>query len=179
MPLPYARAAVGSTNPAKLEAVHRALARLAPGCAIEAVSVPSGVGAQPFGDDETRRGAMARARAARTQADADLGLGLEGGVIFVEDSPWLVSWVAVVDREGWTGEASGLRMPLPPVAAAKLRAGAELGDVIDELFDVHLSKQHAGAIGLLTEGFVSRTDAFADLVAMACAPLLRKDLYPH
>ena len=178
MPLPYARAAVGSTNPAKLEAVHRALARLAPGCAIESVSVASGVGAQPFGDDETRRGAMARARAARTQADADLGLGLEGGVIFEGDRPWLVSWVAVVDREGRTGEASGLRMPLPPVAAARLRAGAELGDVIDALFDVHLSKQQAGAIGLLTEGFVSRTDAFADLVAMACAPLLRTDLYP-
>jgi len=178
MPLPHGRAAVGSTNPAKLEAVHRALARLAPGCAVLGVSVASGVGAQPFGDEETRRGAMARARAARTQADADLGLGLEGGVIFEHERPWLVSWVAVIDREGRTGEASGLRMPLPPVAASRLRAGAELGDVIDALFDVHLSKQQAGAIGLLTEGFVSRTDAFADLVAMACAPLLRTDLYP-
>jgi non-canonical (house-cleaning) NTP pyrophosphatase len=68
-------------------------------------------------------------------------------------------------------------MPLPQSATAKLRRGLELGDVIDALFDVHLSKQQAGAIGLLTEGFVSRTDAFADLVAMACAPLLRPDLY--
>lgn len=177
MPLPYMRAAVGSTNPAKLDAVHRALARLAPGCAVEPVAVPSGVGAQPFGDDETRRGAMARARAAREQSDADLGLGLEGGVIFEGDRPWLVSWVAAVDRDGRTGEASGLRMPLPAVATQRLRDGAELGDVIDELFSVHLSKQHTGAIGLLTEGFVSRTDAFADLVAMACAPLLRTDLY--
>ena len=49
--------------------------------------------------------------------------------------------------------------------------------VIDDLFAVRASKQHAGAVGLLTEGFVSRTDAFADLVAMACAPLLRPDLF--
>lgn len=177
MPLPYMRAAVGSTNPAKLEAVHRALARLAPGCGVEGVDVPSGVSRQPFGDEETRRGAMARARAALAKSGADVAFGLEGGVIFEGGQPWLVSWVAVMDRAGLLGEASGLRMSLPESAAAKLRGGEELGDVIDALFDVHLSKQHAGAIGLLTEGFVSRTDAFADLVAMACAPLLRPDLY--
>jgi len=177
MPLTYARAAVGSTNPAKLEAVHRALARLAPGCKVEGVNVRSGVGRQPFGDQETRAGARTRARAALHESGADVGFGLEGGVIFEADKPWLVSWVAVVDRDGREGEASGLRMPLPSSAAARLRAGDELGDVIDALFDTKLSKQQAGAIGLLTEGFVSRTDAFADLVAMACAPLLRPDLY--
>ena len=177
MPLTYLRAAVGSTNPAKLEAVHRALARLAPGCSVEGVNVPSGVGRQPFGDEETRRGARERARTALAVSGADVSFGLEGGVIFESDAPWLVSWVAVVDREGREGEASGLRMALPASAAARLRAGDELGDVIDALFDTKLSKQQAGAIGLLTEGFVSRTDAFADLVAMACAPLLRPDLY--
>ena len=168
---------MGSTNPAKLEAVHRALARLAPGCAIVPVAVPSGVAAQPVGDAETRAGASERARAALAASAADVGIGLEGGVIFEDDAPWLVSWVAVLDGHGVLGEASGLRMPLPPSTAERLRAGAELGDVIDALFDVHLSKQATGAIGLLTAGAVSRTDAFADLVAMACAPFLRPDLY--
>jgi inosine/xanthosine triphosphatase len=177
MPLPYVRAVVGSTNPAKLEAVHRALARLAPGCTVEGLAVATSVRAQPLGDDETRRGAMARARTAIAESGADVGFGLEGGVIFEGAVPFLVSWVAAIDRDGRSGEASGLRMPLPDGALARLRAGDELGDVIDELFNVHASKQAAGAIGLLTEGFVSRTDAFADLVAMACAPLLRPDLY--
>jgi len=177
MPLKYARAAIGSTNPAKVEAVQRALARLAPGCTLEAVDVPSGVGRQPFGDDETRRGAAGRAQSALQISGADVAFGLEGGVIFEPSGPWLVSWVAAVDRDARHGEAAGLRMPLPASAAARLRAGEELGDVIDALFDTKMSKQHTGAIGLLTEGFVSRTDAFADLVAMACAPLLRPDLY--
>ena len=106
-----------------------------------------------------------------------MAFGLEGGVIFEGDAPWLVSWVAAVDRTGRVGEASGLRMRLPTSAVDRLRAGDELGDIIDALFDTRLSKQQAGAIGLLTEGFVSRTDAFADLVAMACAPFLRPDLY--
>jgi non-canonical (house-cleaning) NTP pyrophosphatase len=68
-------------------------------------------------------------------------------------------------------------MMLPPIAADRLRAGDELGDVIDDLFDAKESKRQNGAIGLLTEGAVTRTDAFADLVAMACAPFLHPDLY--
>jgi non-canonical (house-cleaning) NTP pyrophosphatase len=67
----------------------------------------------------------------------------------------------------------------PQLVADRLAIGDELGTIIDDLFGVTASKQHTGAVGLLTEGFVSRTDAFADLVAMACAPLLRPDLYPH
>lgn len=177
MPLAYARAAVGSTNPAKLEAVHRALARLAPGCTVEGVGVSTGVEAQPVGDERTRQGAWQRARVALAMSGADVAFGLEGGVIFEEDAPWLVSWVAVVDQGGRSGDASAMRMRLPVAATERLRRGEELGDIIDALFDVRLSKQQTGAIGLLTEGFVTRIDAFADIVAMACAPLLRPDLF--
>jgi inosine/xanthosine triphosphatase len=177
VPLPYGRAAVGSTNPAKIEAVRRALARLAPGCTLQAVDVASGVGAQPVGDQATREGARNRARAALALTDAEVAFGLEGGVIHESPVVWLVSWVSAVARGGKEGDASGLRMRLPKSVARRLAAGDELGAVIDDLFAVRASKQNAGAVGLLTEGFVSRTDAFADLVAMACAPLLRPDLF--
>lgn len=177
MRLDAATAAVGSMNPAKLEAVRLALARLAPACRIEPVAVTSRVATQPVGDDETRRGALERARAARDAIRADLGFGLEGGVHFAGDEVWLISWVAAVDGRGRTGFASGLRMPLPPRLGRRLRDGAELGDLIDELFGVRESKRESGAIGLLTGGSVSRSEAFADLVAMACVPLLRPDLY--
>jgi len=177
MPLSYARAAIGSRNPAKIEAVRRALARLAPGCALQAVDVASGVPDQPVGDDATRQGARNRARAALEASGADIAFGLEGGVAHEPPVVWLVSWVAAVTRDGRSGDASGLRMPLPSSVAGRLEGGDELGTIIDDLFGVSASKQHSGAVGLLTEGFVSRTDAFADLVAMACAPLLWPDLY--
>jgi inosine/xanthosine triphosphatase len=177
VPLSYRRAAVGSTNPAKVEAVRLALARLAPGCALQAASVASGVPDQPVGDHATREGARNRARAALALTEADIAFGLEGGVLHEPPNVWLVSWVAAVTRDGGSGDASGLRLALPSAVAARLAAGDELGTVIDDLFGVTASKQQAGAVGLLTEGFVSRTDAFADLVAMACAPLLRPDLY--
>ena len=176
-PLTAKKVAVGSTNPAKIAAVRTAMAQLAAKAEIVAVEAPSGVRVQPWGDGETRRGAIARARAAIAAADADLGVGLEGGVIDDGGGLELVSWVALVDREGRIGLASGLRFMLPAAAAEKLRAGAELGDVMDDLFKTTQSKQAGGAVGLLTEGFVTRSDAFADLVAMACAPFLFRDLY--
>lgn len=175
--LPFRRAALGSTNPAKIAAVRAALGRLAPDCAISAFAVASGVGDQPFGDRATREGARSRARAARVREDADIGFGLEGGVEIDGAQVWLCSWVAAVDRAGRTGYASGLRMLLPPSLRAGLEAGAELGTLIDAMFGVSDSKSASGAIGLLTGGAVSRTDAFADLVAMSLAPWIHPDKY--
>jgi inosine/xanthosine triphosphatase len=162
-----------------MEAVRRALARLAPACGVEAVDVVSGVPDQPVGDQATRQGARNRAAAALEMTGADIAFGLEGGIEHEPPVVWLVSWVAAVTREGRSGDASGLRMLLPTAVADRLAEGDELGTIIDDLFGVTSSKQDTGAVGLLTEGFVSRTDAFADLVAMACAPLLRPDLYLH
>jgi inosine/xanthosine triphosphatase len=177
VPLFFRTAAVGSTNPAKVEAVRRILARLAPGCTLEAIDVPSGVGAMPLGEAEVRAGAEARARAALERTGVEVAFGLEGGAILDGDRAWLTAHVFALTRDGQSGEAAWGRMLLPRVAAERMRAGNELGDIIDDLFDRKESKRRGGAVGLLTAGAVSRTDAFADLVAMACAPLLRRDLY--
>jgi inosine/xanthosine triphosphatase len=177
VPLGFSRAAVGSTNPAKVEAVRRTLGRLAPKCGLVAVGAASGVGDMPLGDEAIRAGALARARAALDRTDAEIGFGLEGGAILDGDRAWLTAHVVVLTRDGQLGEATWGRMLLPRVAAERMRAGEELGDIVDDLFDRKDSKRQTGAVGLLTEGTVSRTDAFADLVAMACAPLLHRDIY--
>lgn len=174
----FVRAVVGSTNPAKVEAVRLVLGRLAPTCRVTTRDVQSGAGAQPSGDEATRAGALARARSALVAApEAEIAFGLEGGVILDGERVWLCSWVVALDRAGRSGAASGLRMELPPRLAAGLRAGRELGDLVDELFGVNDSKRQLGAIGMLTSGEVSRTAAFAHLVAMSLAPFLHPDVY--
>jgi inosine/xanthosine triphosphatase len=177
VPLPFRSAVIGSTNPAKVEAVRRILGQLAPACTLEAIDVPSGVGAMPLGEDAVRAGASARARAALEQSGADVAFGLEGGAILDGHDAWLTGHVVAVTRDGRLGEAAWGRMLLPHVAAERLRGGEELGDIIDDVFGRKESKRQAGAIGILTEGAMSRTDAFAYLVAMACAPFLHPELY--
>jgi inosine/xanthosine triphosphatase len=177
VPLPFRHAAVGSTNPAKVEAVRRTLALLAPGCELEALDVPSGVAAMPLSDRELRNGALTRARGALDGTTAEVGFGLEGGATLDGDRAWLTGQVVALTRDGRLGEAAWGRMLLPPSVTPRLRAGEELGDVIDDLFGKKESKRRTGAIGLLTENAVTRTDAFAQLVAMACAPFLHLELY--
>jgi inosine/xanthosine triphosphatase len=177
VPLPFRRAVVGSTNPAKVEAVRRTLARFAPDCVVVSVAVVSGVGDMPLGEQAIRSGALARAQGALDQTDAEIAFGLEGGAIIDGDRAWLTGHVVALTRDGRIGEAAWGRMLLPIAAAERVQNGGELGDVIDDLFAAKESKRHAGAIGLLTDGAVSRSDAFADHVAMACAPFLHPDLY--
>ena len=177
MPLAFRTAAVGSTNPAKVEAVRRTLARLAPECAIEAVDVPSGITSMPLNDAELRAGALTRARGALERSGAEIAFGLEGGATLDGERSWLTGHAIALARDGRLGEAAWGRMLLPRSATARLRGGDELGDIIDDLFARKESKRQTGAIGLLTDNVVTRTDAFADLVAMACAPFLHPELY--
>jgi inosine/xanthosine triphosphatase len=177
VPLSFRTAAVGSTNPAKVEAVRRVLGQLAPACALEAIDVASGVGDMPLGEPAVRAGALARARAALDRTGAEVAFGLEGGAILDAEDAWLTGHVVAVTLDGGIGEAAWGRMLLPRIAAGRLRGGEELGDIIDDLFARRESKREGGAIGILTEGAVSRTDAFAYLVAMACAPFLHPELY--
>jgi inosine/xanthosine triphosphatase len=177
LPFRFSSAVVGSTNRAKVEAVRRTLARFAPECVVESIDVPSGVGDMPLGEAAIRAGALARARTALERTDAEIAFGLEGGAVLDGDRAWLTGHVIALARDGRLGEAAWGRMLLPVKAAERVRAGVELGDVIDDLFGAKESKRQAGAIGLLTDGAVSRTDAFADHVAMACAPFLHPELY--
>ena len=171
--------AVGSKNPVKIAAVRAVLATVAPDAAVEGVTVASGVPDQPFGDDDTIRGAVARARAARESINADLGIGIEGGVVDSPDgSMRTCAWAAVVAADGRQGVGGSLSMPLPGSVARLIRdRGMELGHAMDELTGQRETKHGAGAVGILTAGLVDRQRAYEVLVAYALAPLLSAHLF--
>ncbi len=167
------RIAVGSTNPVKLAAARAVLARVAPHATVEGVSVPSGVPDQPWGDEETRRGAATRARAARDATGAELGVGFEGGVVEEPDGTVRsCAWAAVVDRRDREGTGGSLAMPLPSAVARRLRAGEELGHAIDALVGTTGTKHRGGAVAVLTAGLVDRQRAYELLLSYALAPWL-------
>jgi inosine/xanthosine triphosphatase len=167
------RIAVGSKNPVKLAAARAVVTRLVSGITIEAVEVQSGVPDQPFGDDETIRGALARAKGAREKLDADFGVGLEGGVVEMADGTMRTcAWAAVVSRSGRHGVGGSLAMPLPESVATMIREGQELGHAMDALTGGSNTKHGAGAVGILTAGLVDRQAAYEVLVAYALSPFL-------
>lgn len=173
---------VGSTNPVKLAAVRAVLERIyGPPVQIRAVAVPSGVPAQPWGDAETRAGAVNRARAALALGNGAVafGIGLEGGLLRVAGEVYTSAWCAVARAGGQLGIAGGENMQLPPAVVAALEAGLELGHAIDCVTGTHNSKHKDGAIGAFTGGFITRQTAYEHLLTLALARFLSPEHYPE
>ena len=179
--------AVGSTNPVKVEPVRSVLVRAFPQARIAPIEVASGVPEQPIGLEQMRLGAQNRAAQAlqealsqhqQSHAETIWGVGLEGGVDFVGEVAWLTGAVAVVSGRGRISLAWSPRVALPPRVAEAVRAGHELGPVMDELTGVADSKKKLGALGYLTNGLAPRGLSWEMAFACALAPFLHPDLYP-
>ncbi len=167
------RVAVGSSNPVKVAAVRAVLLRVAPDATVTGVAVPSGVPDQPWGDEETRAGAAARARGALAATGADLAIGLEGGVVRDADgSVRSCAWAVAVDPTGRTGTGGSLAMPLPPAVQARLEAGEELAHAMDAVARTTGTGTGLGAVGHLTGGLIDRQAAYEVLVTYALVPWL-------
>ncbi len=168
------RVAVGSTNPVKVAATERALRT---GDAVEAdvvesVSVASGVNEQPTGIEETVTGAENRARRALSAGTYDLGVGIEGGVAEYDGVPglYLVMWAAATDGDR-LGRGGGPSLRLPESVAGRVRAGEELGPVMDDVTGSEGVKRDRGAAGVLSAGHTDRERALAAAVAGALGPV--------
>lgn len=151
--------AAGTTNPTKVAAITHVAHDLLDWTQVIPVDVDLDIPAQPWGDDETAQGALARAEAALAQIDAAYGVGLESGLV---DGPgeriYVISWAAVVDRTGQQGFGSGERFALPTELTAALRAGAELGPLLDAHFGTTNLGQRQGAVGIFSANRRTRTD---------------------
>lgn len=166
---------VGSTNPVKINAVTNAASETWPDVVVHGYEVPSGINEQPMSDEETRLGATNRAQAALeaglTQSNADsnqaLGIGLEGGVTQLDGELWSTVWVVVVDKDGTITESNGARFKVPDVIAQPILAGGEMGPVVSQLFGRDDIKQKQGAIGVITQGFVDRTEEYTGIAKLA------------
>jgi inosine/xanthosine triphosphatase len=169
---------VGSTNPVKIAAAQAVFAQLDPEAKVGGVVVESGVPDQPWGDEETRAGAVNRARAALTP-DAAYGVGFEGGLLETEHGLMTCAWCAVVDEAGRLGLGGGVNVLLPPAVGGMVRAGRELGEAMDQVTGENDTKRKEGAVGILTDGLSDRQRAYEHMLALALAPFRRPALYQN
>lgn len=167
---------MGSLNPAKVQPVRDVFCTWWPNAQVEGAAVPSGVPSQPIGEAQTRAGAVHRARAALALLGTEdgWGVGLEGGVQFEGTNGRLFGIVAVARTQRGRVQLEVSRtadLRLPPQVAARVRAGEELGPVMDELLGVSGIQRGMGSVGALTGGLVTRADVWRQAVALAATPL--------
>jgi inosine/xanthosine triphosphatase len=165
--------AVGSKNPAKIQAVQSAFEKMGYKVNIKGIDVSSGVADQPLSDNETITGAINRAKAVMAYGKFDYGFGLEGGIEETSFGMFLCNWGAVVNAAEETNIGGGIRILLPESIAEGVRKGEELGKVIDQWTGKqHIAKKE-GTIGILTKGHINRAEMFEDTVICAFSKFLK------
>ncbi|WP_042223145.1 DUF84 family protein [Oceanobacillus manasiensis] len=153
---------VGSTNPTKVKAVREVFTSHD----IEPQAVPSHVSPQPMSDVETRKGAINRASQCVLSEGADIGIGLEGGVMEIDGQLFVCNWGALVTKNQKLYTASGARIVLPIEFAKQLKAGKELGDLMDTYASREGVRKKEGAIGIFTNDHVSRQEIFEHVLTL-------------
>lgn len=153
---------VGSKNPTKVQAVSNIFTDYD----VKSLSVASHVSAQPFSDEETRIGAVNRAKVCASSQSGALGIGLEGGVMYVGRTLFLCNWGALVTETGKVFTASGARIALPVEIEKGLKTGEELSAVMDHYTNKKNVRNHEGAIGIFTNNLISREAMFTHVVQL-------------
>lgn len=168
---------VGSKNPVKITAVENALKKIWPDAEVVAVKVEHGVSEQPTSNDEAIKGALNRAKLSLQKTDSDLGIGLEGCTVDTKYGMFLSGWVVAIDKNGEIGIGGGGGLLLPERIAFEVRKGKELGPVMDKFIGNHNTKQKQGAVGVLTNNLIPRTDAFEKTVIYALTKFINPNYY--
>lgn len=154
---------VGSTNSAKVNAVKGVLPR----ANVTGLIVDSFVSAQPSSDEETQKGAVARAReVVRKSGKQTYGIGLEGGIMKLGTQVFLCNWGALFTADEQLFVASGARIPLPSDIVRHLDEGLELGEVMEAYVKRSDVRKREGAIGIFTNERISRTSMFTHVIEL-------------
>ncbi|MCC5927740.1 MAG: inosine/xanthosine triphosphatase [Cyclobacteriaceae bacterium] len=173
------RVVVASKNPVKLKSTKDAFEKVFGANIFDFIptEVPSGVGDQPLGTEETLNGARNRAHNARKLVEnAHYWIGIEGGVRVIENGMEAFAWVYIFN-EDMEGKAQTASFQLPPEVVKLISEGMELGHADDLVFRRKNSKQGNGAVGLLTGDLIDRVAYYAHAVVLALVPFMNPSLY--
>ena len=170
---------VASNNSVKTQATENGFRKMFPHeiFEIESISVPSGVNDQPMSDKETLKGAVNRVNnASQAIVNVDYWVGIEGGIEETNGEMAAFAWV-VIKSKTLTGKSKSGTFYLPQKIANKIRNGIEMGEVNDIIFGLKNSKQHNGAIGILTKNVIDRLQLYEHAVVLALVSFKNIELY--
>lgn len=169
---------VGSENPVKVEAARQAFSIYFDAIEVRGVKVSSGVKPVPTSGAETLQGALTRVRgAALAVSDADFSVGIEAGIITVDQYKLALGFAAVLKAdELGLGSSSGFQLPSELVAKLDPTSDA-FKQLIDDTLGGENLFQGVGVIGVLTQGKLTRTTILRDAVICALTRFLSPQFY--
>lgn len=168
---------VGSKNPTKTNAVEKAFSVLFKKnkIIVKGKRAPSGVSDQPMSEKETKKGAFTRLRYLEKKYSADFYVGIEGGVDYDEGTMVAFAWVYTSNKL-LIGKGKTAMFQIPREIQNLIEGGVELGEADDIVFKRKNSKSKDGAVGILTNKNITRTNYYKNAVIMSLIPFFNKNL---
>ena len=155
---------LGSTSTHKLEALKEACIKIGKEVEINFSSAESEINAQPYGFDEIYRGARNRAINSQTDDIKALKIGIENGIIPVDDKFIDLAIVVVLlpSGESFVGTSAGIEFPKEAVEEARSRGfeTVTVGNIIAETMGGSKTDPHS----ILTRGKVSRKEILVEAI---------------
>lgn len=162
---------LGSTSAHKLGALKEACDRLGIKVEVKTFSAESEVNAQPFGFDETYKGAFSRAKSAQSENPEAPAIGIENGIVPVGENFVDLAVVVVLTPDGQTmvGTSAGVEFPREAVETARERGfeTTTAGDIIAETMGGSKTDPHS----MLTHGNVSRKELLVEAIVSVLSRL--------
>ena len=169
---------MGSTSPVKVNATNQAFGTYFDDVKVKALPLASGVKAFPTSDEETLRGALNRAREARSlEPEADFAVGIEGGLSRFGEYV-LVKQVAVVIKDDIIGIGVSAGYAAPERLLRQLDMASDKSrSIIDSYLGRKEILSKEGVIGVLTNEALDRTKVTKDAVICALTRFVNPQFY--
>ncbi|HSX47192.1 MAG TPA: inosine/xanthosine triphosphatase [Patescibacteria group bacterium] len=171
---------LGSLNNPKLISVKKAFSKSFHEDLIKfkSISVNNGVSDHPVNGSESIQGAINRAKSARKQVPkADYYVGIEGGLLNIDNRYWEFGWVAIIDKIGEINTGLSAGIELKGKLLQDVLNGIELSQAINKHFGLKELGKAKGFYGLATDDLITRVDAYENAIIFALAPFLNKKYF--
>lgn len=174
------RVVIGSTNKVKIEAAQQAFTAMFPEEIFEFIGIeaPSDVAAQPWGKEETLRGAWNRvAHAQDTHPGADFYVAIESGLKQIDSHRVDVLNAITITDGTKKNDNFAATFRLPDEVGKLVLSGMELDPAFRTVFGDDAHKQGKGGVGHLSNNLVPRTELYRHAMVLCLAPFFHADLY--
>lgn len=171
--------ALGTKSKLKIRATEEAFKKLNfTEIQIESFDVPSGVSEQPFGFEETIKGARNRAEnALRNSPSVDFSVGIENGLIKIElvEQYFDIPCVCIVSKGGDVSYSFGAGYYIPVWMVEKVINNEVpfLGYLVNEID----SAAGNDPITLFSKGVIKREEVLKEAIMIAVNKIFNKDQY--
>ncbi len=175
------RVLVGSENSVKIQSVKEGFLTFFERVEVEGINVDTGVAHQPM-NDETFDGAKNRAENVKRindqqHLDAKFFVGIEGGVLQLQDRWFSVNVVYILDQHNRDSFATTGLYQLPSALSKDLLIENDLGHAMAALADANFAARERGTVGFLTDGKIDRFQNQVQGVTLALIPFVNDNLY--